>query len=203
MRHFLSSLRLAALAAPLMVMLGFVPDAQAADQCMASKARVDRIAPLIKGPIAALQVGGHPSDVSGLVFKAEDGTDKSLADFKGKVILLNLWATWCAPCRHEMPDLDALQAALDGETFEVVTVSLDRSAPEKARHFFDKIGVKSLTLYYDKSMKIFNILRGKGMAFGMPTTLVLDADGCALAHMAGPAAWASDEAQSMLKAAME
>ena len=168
--------------------------------CPAAKDRIATLDPLIRGNIAALQTNGHPVDFSSLAFKREDGSAVSLADFKGKTVLLNLWATWCAPCRHEMPDLDALQAALGGDDFEVVTVSLDRKSPDKPRSFFDEIGIEHLTLYYDEKMAMFPVLRSRGMAFGMPSTLIIDKDGCSLAHMAGPAAWASEEAQTMVRA---
>ncbi len=171
----------------------------AQESCPAAKQQIKTIDPLIKGPIAALQTNGHPVDFSGLAFKREDGSAISLADFKGKTVLLNLWATWCAPCRHEMPDLDALQAKLGGDNFEVVTVSLDRKSPDKPRAFFDEIGIEHLTLYYDEKMAMFPALRSKGMAFGMPSTLIINKDGCSLAHMAGPAAWASTEAQELVK----
>ena len=174
----------------------------AAEACSASQARVDAIDPHIKGAIAALQTNGHPKDMSSLTFKREDGSAVSVADFKGKTLLFNLWATWCAPCRHEMPDLDELQASLGGDDFEVVTVSLDRKAPGKARDFFDEIKLKDLELFYDSSMKLFPALRKEGMAFGMPTTLIIDEDGCSIAHMAGPAAWADDQAKVMIKAAI-
>nr|WP_321461109.1 TlpA disulfide reductase family protein [uncultured Cohaesibacter sp.] len=167
--------------------------------CPAAKDRIATLDPLIRGNIAALQTNGHPVDFSSLAFKREDGSAVSLADFKGKTVLLNLWATWCAPCRHEMPDLDALQAALGGDDFEVVTVSLDRKSPDKPRSFFDEIGIEHLTLYYDEKMAMFPVLRSRGMAFGMPSTLIIDKDGCSLAHMAGPAAWASEEAQTMVR----
>ena len=179
------------------------PSVSAQESCPAVKQQIEAIDPMIKGPIAALQTSGHPVDFSGLVFKREDGSAVSLADFKGKTVLLNLWATWCAPCRHEMPDLDGLQAALGGDDFEVVTVSLDRKSPDKPRAFFDEIGIEHLTLYYDEKMAMFPALRSKGMAFGMPSTLIINKDGCSLAHMAGPAAWASDEAQDLIKSIVE
>lgn len=169
-------------------------------RCEASSQLASHIAPLVEGSIASLQVSGTASDVSGLSFKSADGQAFSMADFKGKVVLLNLWATWCAPCRKEMPDLDHLQAELGGDDFEVVTVSIDRSAPAVARKFFDEIELKHLTLYYDESMQIFQDLKGQGMAFGMPTTLVVDKNGCSLGHMAGPAPWSDQTAQTMLKA---
>lgn len=169
-------------------------------RCEASSELASSIAPLVKGSIASLQVSGTASDVSGLSFKSADGQAFSMADFKGKAVLLNLWATWCAPCRKEMPDLDHLQAELGGDEFEVVTVSIDRSAPAVAQKFFDEIELKHLTLYYDESMQIFQDLKGQGMAFGMPTTLVVDKNGCSLGHMAGPAPWSDETAQTMLKA---
>ncbi len=179
------------------------PSVSAQESCPAAKQQIGVIDPMIKGPIAALQTSGHPVDFSGLAFKREDGSAVSLADFKGKTVLLNLWATWCAPCRHEMPDLDGLQAALGGDDFEVVTVSLDRKSPDKPRAFFDEIGIEHLTLYYDEKMGMFPALRSKGMAFGMPSTLIINKDGCSLAHMAGPAAWASAEAQELVKAIVD
>lgn len=171
----------------------------AADACPASKARIDAIDPLIKGAIAALQISGHPRDMSGLSFKREDGSDVSVADFEGKVLLLNLWATWCAPCRHEMPDLNALQASVGGDDFEVVTISLDRKAPAKAREFFDAFKLEDLELFYDEGMSLFPALRKQGMAFGMPTTLIIDQDGCSLAHMSGSAPWADEQAKIMIR----
>ncbi|WP_319532512.1 TlpA disulfide reductase family protein [uncultured Cohaesibacter sp.] len=177
--------------------------AMAEAACPVSDARIEAIDPLIKGPIAALQVKGHPTDMRSLAFKAEDGSDVSVADFKGKVLLVNLWATWCAPCREEMPDLDELEASLGGDAFEVVTVSLDRSAPGRAREFFDEIGIENLALFYDAKMKLFPLLRSKGMAFGMPTTLVIDRDGCSIGHMAGPAQWAADQAKLLVQTAID
>lgn len=175
----------------------------AAESCAASAARIDAVDPLIKGEIAAMQTGMHPVDMTGLAFKKEDGSATSLADFSGKTLLVNIWATWCAPCRYEMPDLDKLQAELGGDDFEVVTISLDRKAPDKPRAFFEEIGVKTLPLYYDETMKLFPDLRRQGMAFGMPTTLLIDKDGCSLGHLSGPAAWASEQAKMMVRAAMD
>ena len=200
MPSFTASLRLFRASLLLLVVSVIPVSAWAQGSCPLAKAQIDTINPMIKGNIAALQTNGHPIDFSSLAFKREDGSAVSLADFKGKTVLLNLWATWCAPCRHEMPDLDALQAALGGDDFEVVTVSLDRKSPDKPRAFFDEIGIEHLTLYYDEKMAMFPSLRSKGMAFGMPSTLLINKEGCSLAHMAGPAAWASDEALALIRA---
>ncbi|WP_316863053.1 TlpA disulfide reductase family protein [uncultured Cohaesibacter sp.] len=167
--------------------------------CSASKARISAIEPLIAGPIAGLQTEGHPVDLSGFTFKRGDGAEIQLADFGGKTVLLNIWATWCAPCREEMPDLDALQSAVGGDGFEVVAVSMDRKAPSKPKAFFEETGIRDLSLYYDEKMALFNGLRAKGMAFGMPSTVLIDADGCSLAHMAGPARWAADEMKALVE----
>ncbi|MCT4657076.1 MAG: TlpA family protein disulfide reductase [Cohaesibacter sp.] len=180
------------------VMIGASGNAQSAEQCQASQTLAQAIKPLVGGPIAALQISKDPTDVSDLKFKGPDGSDMSLADFKGKAVLLNLWATWCAPCKKEMPDLDELQTKLGGDNFEVVAVNIDRKGPEVAQKFLDKIESKALALYSDPSMKIFHELKKRGMAFGMPTTLVLDKKGCALGFMAGPAAWSDERALELL-----
>ncbi|WP_245418078.1 thiol:disulfide interchange protein TlpA [Cohaesibacter haloalkalitolerans] len=202
MSSFTASFRVFSSALSLLMLgLAALP-AVAAEACPEASDKITAIDPLIKGNVAALQTKGHPVDFNALAFKREDGSAVSLSDFKGKTLLLNIWATWCAPCRQEMPDLDELQATLGGDDFEVVTVNLDRKAPGKPRAFFDEIGIKHLTLYYDEKMEIFPALRSKGMAFGMPSTVLIDKDGCSLAHMAGPAAWASDEAKALVSAAI-
>ncbi len=202
MSSFTASFRVFSSALSLLMLgLATLP-AGAGEACPEASDKIAAIDPLIKGNVAALQTKGHPVDFNALAFKREDGSAVSLSDFKGKTLLLNIWATWCAPCRQEMPDLDELQASLGGDDFEVVTVNLDRKAPDKPRAFFDEIGIKHLTLYYDEKMAIFPALRSKGMAFGMPSTVLIDKDGCSLAHMAGPAAWASDEAKTLVGAAI-
>ena len=103
-------------------------------------------------------------------FNNSDGQPITLANFKGKVVLLNLWATWCAPCRKEMPDLDRLQAELGSDRFEVVAVSVDRGSADKSRKFLDEINVKSLKLYHDPSAQLGFTLK----TIGMPSTLLID-----------------------------
>lgn len=177
-------------------------DNQASLACKASGQISKVVEPMASGSIASLQIAPRPGAMADLAFFDAQGVKKTIADFKGKAVLLNLWATWCAPCRKEMPDLDELQASLGGEQFEVVAVSIDRGAPDVAQTFLDKIETKHLALYHDSSMEIFQQLKRRGLAFGMPTTLVLDKQGCAIGYMAGPAAWASEEAQTLLKIVM-
>ena len=115
----------------------------------ASKATAAKLAPLAKGEIAALAVDAKPRPALDLAFNAPDGKKVTLADFKGRALLLNLWATWCVPCRAEMPALDRLQAKDGGADFEVVAINVDTARLERAPAFLYQIGVKSLTRYAD------------------------------------------------------
>jgi thiol-disulfide isomerase/thioredoxin len=113
-------------------------------------------------------------------------------------VLLNLWATWCVPCREEMPALNALQAAKGSDRFEVVAINIDTGGDEKPKAFLDETGVHQLAYYRDSSMGVFNALKKEGLAFGLPVTLVLDKKGCLIGSMNGPAAWDSDEAKALV-----
>ena len=117
-------------------------------------------------------------------------------------MLLNLWATWCVPCRKEMPTLDALEQKLGSPDFQVVAVNIDTRDAGKPKAFLKEIGVKDLAYYADASAKSFQDLKAVGRAFGMPTTLLVDPNGCEIGTIAGPAEWASDDAVKMIKAAL-
>ncbi|MDE3175733.1 MAG: TlpA family protein disulfide reductase [Pseudomonadota bacterium] len=165
----------------------------------ASLALADKLRPLAKGEIAALKVETVPRPAATLAFAGADGQKLALADFKGRAVLLNLWATWCVPCRAEMPALDRLQAAAGGPQFEVVTVNVDTARVERAGQFLDEIGVKRLTRYADHSGDAFETLRLAGKALGLPTSLLIDKDGCELGVVAGPANWDSPDALAAVK----
>jgi len=124
-----------------------------------------------------------------------------LADFRGRTVLLNLWATWCVPCRKEMPALDALQAKLGGDRFQVVAVNIDQRNLDKPKAWLEEVGIKRLGYYADPSAKVFQDLKAIGKAVGMPTTLLIDPNGCELGVLAGPAEWASDDAVKLIEAA--
>lgn len=128
-----------------------------------------------------------PRPVPEITFENGDGEPMTLADFRGKVVVLNLWATWCPPCRREMPTLDRLQAELGGDDFEVVALSIDRAGPEVVREFFAEEGIEQLALYIDTSARALPRLEIRGL----PTTLVLDARGRELARLVGEADWAT------------
>ena len=161
-----------------------------------------KVAPFARGEVAAVNVAKSPLKVPNLAFEDGAGKKLTLADFKGKTVLLNLWATWCVPCRKEMPTLDALEQKLGSPDFQVVAVNIDTRDAEKPKAFLKEIGVKGLAYYADPSAKSFQDLKAVGRAFGMPTTLLVDRSGCEIGTIAGPAEWASDDAVKMIKAAL-
>jgi thiol-disulfide isomerase/thioredoxin len=161
-----------------------------------------RIAPLARGEVAALAAAQKPFLVPDLAFKDADGRDRKLSDWRGRTVLLNLWATWCVPCRKEMPALDALESSLGGPNFQVVAINIDNRDPEKPLTFLRDIGVTHLAYFSDRSAKVFQELKLAGKAFGMPTTLVVDRSGCEIGEMAGPAEWSSPDGVKLISAAI-
>jgi len=154
------------------------------------------------GEVAAFRGMDRALNVSELSFNDIKGARKNLAHYRGRHVLLNLWATWCPPCREEMPWLDDLEAKRGGDTFAVVPISIDIGEPEKPKAFYSDTGLEYLPFFHDGSMKVFEDLRGEGVAPGMPTTLLLDPDGCILGVLAGPAAWNSQDALNLVDAAL-
>lgn len=140
-----------------------------------------------------------PKEISALEFEDGAGRTHTLADFRGKLVLLNLWATWCAPCREEMPALDRLQADLGGPRFQVLALSVDQQGPEVVRKFFSEVGVKALALYVDRSAQATFKLG----AVGLPSTLLVDARGREIARHVGPAKWDSPELVAELRRRIE
>jgi thiol-disulfide isomerase/thioredoxin len=173
----------------------------AAAACEPAVAAADRIAPLAQGEVAALTVARTPFQAPDLAFKDAAGHERTLKDWRGRTVLLNLWATWCVPCRKEMPALDALENELGGPDFQVVAVNIDTRDPGKPLAFLKDTGVTHLTYYADPSAKVFQDLKLAGKAFGMPTTLLLDRSGCEIGEMAGPADWASADGVKLVSAA--
>jgi len=161
-----------------------------------------KIAPLVHGEVAALTLAQRPFLVPDAAFKDAAGHDRKLADWRGRTVLLNLWATWCVPCRKEMPALDALEADLGGPNFEVVAVNIDTRDPEKPLAFLKDVGIKHLAYYSDASARVYEDLKTAGKAFGMPTTLIVDRAGCEIGNMAGPAEWASPDGVKLVSAAI-
>jgi thiol-disulfide isomerase/thioredoxin len=161
-----------------------------------------RLSPLARGEVAAFAVAEKPLRVAEIAFHDGAGTSRKLADWAGRTILVNLWATWCVPCRKEMPALDALEAGLGGPRFEVVAINIDTRDSAKPRAWLSEVGITRLAYYADPSAKVFQDLKGIGLGFGLPTTLLVDPKGCEIGSMAGPAEWASEDGMALVKAAL-
>lgn len=124
-------------------------------------------------------------EMPGFQFEAEDGSTLTLESFRGRAVLLNVWATWCPPCREEMPSLDRLQAKKGGDRFEVVALSIDKGGAEQVKPFYGEVAIERLKMYLDApgvSMRALKIV-------GLPTTLLIGPDGRELARWAGPREW--------------
>ncbi len=151
---------------------------------------------LAVGDMAEFTFADTPAPVETGGFLGPSGMALSFDDFRGRTILVNLWATWCAPCVEELPTLDKLQEVLGSQDFEVVTISIDRGRAAKAQGFFDRLKIRNLALYRDPTTKI-----GLGLkASGLPTTVLIDPEGREVGRFIGPADWASPEARALIKA---
>ena len=162
-----------------------------------------KLGSLARGEVAAVNVAKSPLRVPDLAFHDAGGAPLTLDHWRGKTVLLNLWATWCVPCRKEMPALDALEQRLGGPNFQVVAINIDTRDPEKPKAFLKEVGVEKLAYYADPQAKVFQDLKAIGRAFGMPTTLLVDPKGCEIGTIAGPAEWASDDAIKLVRAAIK
>jgi thiol-disulfide isomerase/thioredoxin len=145
---------------------------------------------------------GEPRRLSTVAFKDAEGKPMTLTNFAGKTVLFNLWATWCVPCREEMPALNALEKEMGSERFQVVPVNIDTGDDEKPKAFLSETGVDALQLYRDNTIDVFNSLKKEGLAFGLPVTLLIDGKGCLISAMNGPAAWDSEEAKALIRGAV-
>src|SRR6195952_740161 len=162
-----------------------------------------KIGPLAHGEVAALTMATSPLKLPDLAFEDAEGKPRKLSDWRGKTVLVNLWATWCVPCRKEMPALDSLQTKLGGKDFEVVAINIDTRDAEKPKNFLKDGNLTRLAYFSDQKAKVFQDLKNIGKALGMPTSVLVDAQGCEIANIAGPAEWASDDAVKLIKAAVQ
>ncbi|MGE5166313.1 MAG: thiol:disulfide interchange protein TlpA [Sphingobacteriales bacterium] len=170
--------------------------------CRPAVALASKIAPFAHGEVAAVNVAKSPLKIPDLAFQDAAGKQLTLEHWRGRTVLLNLWATWCVPCRKEMPALAALEKRLGGPEFEVVAVNIDTRDAEKPRAWLKEVGVTNLAYYADPSARTFQDLKAIGRAFGMPTTLLIDPHGCEIGTINGPAEWASDDAIKLIKATL-
>ncbi|RUU12311.1 TlpA family protein disulfide reductase [Mesorhizobium sp. M7A.T.Ca.TU.009.01.3.2] len=171
--------------------------------CAAKSDRAKKVAASATGEVAALLPADPPQSLKSLAFNGPDGKPMTLADHAGKTVMLNLWATWCAPCRAEMPALDALQKEKGTDSFEVVAVNVDAGDDVKPKKFLSDTGVATLGYYRDSTMALFNDLKKRGLALGLPVTMLIDGEGCLIAHMNGPAEWSGPDARRLVETALK
>jgi thiol-disulfide isomerase/thioredoxin len=153
---------------------------------------------LATGDMTAFVVKGERKPVPEISFTAENGAPFSLAQWKGRVVLVNLWATWCAPCRKEMPALAALQTELGSKDFEVVAISVDRKGLDASAKFLSEVGASALKLYADPSTDAST----KFQAVGLPASILIDRQGREIGRLLGPADWNSPAAKALIAAAL-
>src|SRR5258707_865793 len=160
-----------------------------------------KLAPLAHGEVAALTMATAPLRLPDLAFEDAEGKSKKLSDWRGRTVLVNLWATWCVPCRKEMPALENLQTRLGGPNFAVVAVNIDTRDPENPKNFLKEANLTRLGYFSDPKAKVFQDLKATGRALGMPTSVLVDGEGCEIATIAGPAGWDRDDAVKLITAA--
>jgi len=180
---------------------GFVRNAGDPD-CRPAVEIARHLGPLARGEVAAIAIAESPLRMPDVGFRDRAGAERRLSDWRGRTVLLNLWATWCIPCRKEMPALDALEGTLGGERFEVVAVNIDTRDSDKPRAWLQEVGVSRLAYYADPSAKVFQDLKLVGRALGLPTTVLVDPAGCEIGTAAGPAEWASEDGLKLVRAAL-
>jgi thiol-disulfide isomerase/thioredoxin len=171
--------------------------------CRPAVELASKLAPLAQGEVAALTMATAPQRLPDLAFEDAEGRPKKLSDWRGRTVLVNLWATWCVPCRKEMPALEGLQTRLGGPNFEVVAVNFDTRDPEKPKNFLKAANLTRLGYFSDQKAKVFQDLKAIGRALGMPTSVLVDGQGCEIATIAGPAEWDSDDAIKLITAAVK
>ncbi|MFO1172392.1 MAG: TlpA disulfide reductase family protein [Hyphomicrobiaceae bacterium] len=152
-----------------------------------------------RGKMVTFVAKAAPEALPEIAFQDASGKARSLAEWKGRVVLLNVWATWCAPCRREMPSLDRLKQAMGSKDFDVVALSTDRDGITKAKAFLEEIKVGALEPLVDPTGKSAAALK----VVGMPATLLIDAQGHEIGRVTGPAEWDSEEAKRLIEAAIK
>jgi len=172
------------------------------DPCPASAETARRVAPLARGEVAAFQVSASPRPVPLLRFAGPDGAVIDLMDFRGRTVLLNLWATWCAPCKAEMPALDRLQAEFGGDRFEVAAINIETRNLDRPPAWLKAAGIVNLKAYRDPDGRVLPVLQQETGSPGLPTTLLIDGQGCQIGVMKGPADWASEDGRRLIGAAL-
>lgn len=144
---------------------------------------------------ASVTLHDAPLPVPTITFEDGEGRERTLEDFRGRTILLNLWATWCVPCVEEMPTLEELQRTLGGEGFEVVALSIDQAGAHAVAGFYERLGIGFLASYNDASGDAWTKLG----AAALPTTLLIDGEGREVGRRVGPAEWDAPDMVALLR----
>jgi thiol-disulfide isomerase/thioredoxin len=173
-----------------------------ATECPVQQADADALDEAATGQLAALGGTGQGRGYSTLGFTDATGASRTIADFKGRALLVNFWASWCVPCRAEMPALDAIAAKYNSDQFMVLPINLDigEGGQEKAQAFLAEGGFQNLPLYADSTFAAFDRLKREAVAIGLPATLLLDQNGCELAVLPGPAEWDTPDGERVVEA---
>jgi len=176
--------------------------APGATECAVQETEALAIDAAAIGELAALNGTGQGRGYADMAFTDANGAPLSIAAFEGKKLLVNFWASWCVPCREEMPALDALAARHNGEDFMVLPINLDVGAGglEKARAFLDEGSWAHLPLYADTTFAAFERLKTEAVTVGLPASLLLDENGCELGVLQGPAHWDSPDGDNVIAA---
>jgi thiol-disulfide isomerase/thioredoxin len=153
---------------------------------------------LLKGTLAKFELAGTPKALPEIGFTDADDRPLAIGDYKGKVVLLNFWATWCAPCVKEMPSLDRLQAEMGKDKFAVVPLSLDGPSKPKVAPFYKDKNLANLGIYFDKGKKVQQALD----VSVLPTSILIDGQGREIGRLLGEADWDKPEAITLMKAAV-
>lgn len=173
------------------IQLALVYTALACFAIPALAADLDKLRDARSGDMLKLVIHDTPQEVTDLPFGLADGPDFTIKDFAGKYVVVNFWATWCPPCRKEMPSLAELKAELGSDQFDVVTIATMRNSPAKIDQFFKSINVDTLPQYMDRDKGAF--ARSMGVR-GLPTTLIINPQGQEIARLTGDAHWSDSDA---------
>ncbi|UMY18087.1 TlpA family protein disulfide reductase [Methylobacterium organophilum] len=182
--------------------LGNLAGLGAAAPCAEAAPVAARLDPLARGELAAFQASARPKPAPAIAFDGPDGQETDLAASNGRTRLVNLWATWCAPCKAEMPALDRLQAELGGSDFEVLAINVETRNLDKPPAWLKANGIATLAYHGDPKGRVLPVVQSAVGSTGLPTTLLIDPRGCTLGVIKGPADWASAEGKALIRAAL-
>lgn len=174
----------------------------AAQPCAGATNALARVDAAAKGEVAGMQALKQARPAPEIRFKGPDGAETGLSDLKGRLLLVNLWATWCAPCKAEMPALDRLQAELGGPDFAVVAINVDTRNLDKPPEWLKQAGIHALPFYADPGGRVLPAIQRDTQSPGLPTTMLIDAQGCTIGVMKGPATWSSPDGLGLIRAVL-